>query len=223
MASIYGFVELLMMRQTTPQRQSEMLAKIHRQASLMIHIINELLDLARIEARRGNDFVLETAELEGLVADVLRDFKPPQERPQPSYVGSAHPHRVCVDRYKLHQALSNVLSNAYKYSPDGGGVEVRLRHGEGATAQLVGIEVSDRGIGLTPEQLARVGERFYRADASGNIPGTGLGMSIVKEIIELLGGHMALNSTAGAGTTVTLWLPTVAVEAEAPQLADAAA
>jgi signal transduction histidine kinase len=83
--------------------------------------------------------------------------------------------------------------------------------------------VSDSGIGLTPEQLARVGERFYRADASGNIPGTGLGMSIVKEIIELLGGHMALDSTAGVGTTVTLWLPTVAADAEAPQLADAAA
>jgi PAS domain S-box-containing protein len=223
MASIYGFVELLMMRQATPQRQSEMLAKIHRQASLMIHIINELLDLARIEARRGKDFVLETAELAQLVADVLRDFKPPQERPLPAYVGLAEPHRVCVDRHKLHQALNNVLSNAYKYSPGGGGVALRLRQGEGATAQLVGIEVSDSGIGLTPEQLARVGERFYRADASGNIPGTGLGMSIVKEIIELLGGHMALDSTAGVGTTVTLWLPTVAADAEAPQLADAVA
>jgi signal transduction histidine kinase len=223
MASIYGFVELLMMRQATPQRQSEMLAKIHRQASLMIHIINELLDLARIEARRGKDFVLETAELEQLAKDVLRDFKPPQERPLPAYAGLPEPHRVCVDRYKLHQALNNVLSNAYKYSPGGGGVALRLRQGEGANAQLVGIEVSDSGIGLTPEQLARVGERFYRADASGNIPGTGLGMSIVKEIIELLGGHMALDSTAGVGTTVTLWLPTVAADAEAPQLADAAA
>jgi signal transduction histidine kinase len=189
----------------------------------MIHIINELLDLARIEARRGKDFVLETAELELLVADVLRDFKAPQERPAPSYVGSAQPHRVCVDRYKLHQALSNVLSNAYKYSPDGGNVEVRLRHGEGAAAQLVGIEVSDRGIGLTTDQLARVGERFYRADASGNIPGTGLGMSIVKEIVELLGGHVALASAVGMGTTVTLWLPTVAAEAATPQLADAEA
>ncbi len=210
MASIYGFVELMMMRSMTPQRQSEMLAKIHRQASLMIHIINELLDLARIEARRGKDFVLETIELEELVADVLRDFKPPEQRALPVYAGLPGSHRVCVDRYKLHQALSNVLSNAYKYSPDGGAVQVRLRPGEDAQAQQVGIEVTDPGIGMTPDQLARVGERFYRADASGNIPGTGLGMSIVREIVELLGGCLALSSTPGTGTRVTLWLPTVA-------------
>jgi signal transduction histidine kinase len=223
MASIYGFVELLMMRQATPQRQSEMLAKIHRQATLMIHIINELLDLARIEARRGKDFVLETVEVDQLVADVLRDFKPPQERATPACTSLVAGQRVCVDRYKLHQALNNVLSNAYKYSPGGGAVAVRLCTGEDATAQLVGIEVSDRGIGMTPEQLSRVSERFYRADASGNIPGTGLGMSIVKEIIELLGGRMALASTAGEGTQVTLWLPTVAADATAPQQAEALA
>jgi signal transduction histidine kinase len=102
-------------------------------------------------------------------------------------------------------------------------VAVRLCTGEDANAQLVGIEVSDRGIGMTPEQLSRVSERFYRADASGNIPGTGLGMSIVKEIIELLGGRMALASTAGEGTQVTLWLPTVAADATAPQPAEALA
>jgi PAS domain S-box-containing protein len=216
MASIFGFVELLMMRQATPQRQSELLARIHRQASLMIHIINELLDLARIEARRGKDFVLESVTLDGLVTEVLRDFKPPHGRAQPSYVPLATSQRVCVDRTKVHQALSNVLSNAYKYSPDGGEVQVRLRPDEIDAGAGVGIEVIDPGIGMTPEQLARVGERFYRADASGNIPGTGLGMSIVREIIELLGGRVSLTSTAGQGTTVTLWLPTTAAETPAP-------
>jgi signal transduction histidine kinase len=63
---------------------------------------------------------------------------------------------------------------------------------------------------MTAEQLARVSERFYRADTSGSIPGTGLGMSIVKEIVELLGGRMALASEPGVGTTVTLWLPAAA-------------
>jgi signal transduction histidine kinase len=166
MASIYGFVELLMMRQATPQRQSEMLAKIHRQASLMIHIINELLDLARIEARRGKDFMLETVELDLLVAGVLRDFKPPQQRATPACTSGVAGQRVCVDRYKLHQALNNVLSNAYKYSPGGGEVAVHLRTGEGATAHLVGIEVSDRGIGMTPEQLSRVSERCTQSKRS---------------------------------------------------------
>jgi signal transduction histidine kinase len=61
-------------------------------------------------------------------------------------------------------------------------------------------------MGMTPEQVARVFERFYRADASGNIPGTGLGMSIVKEIIELHGGEVEFASVIGVGTTVTLWV-----------------
>jgi signal transduction histidine kinase len=71
----------------------------------------------------------------------------------------------------------------------------------------VGLRVTDQGLGMTPEQLARVFERFYRADPSGNIPGTGLGMSLVKEIVELQGGQVELQSEAGVGTAVTLWLP----------------
>ena len=79
-------------------------------------------------------------------------------------------------------------------------------HTEAQGAQ-VGVQVQDDGIGMTPEQLNRVCERFYRADSSGQIQGTGLGMSIVKEIVELSGGHLQIDSTLGAGTTVTLWLP----------------
>jgi signal transduction histidine kinase len=82
-----------------------------------------------------------------------------------------------------------------------------LRWVDSAGASMVGLQIVDAGIGMTPDQLARVSERFYRADASGSIPGTGLGMSIVKEIVELLGGRLALASEPGRGTTVTLWLP----------------
>ena len=116
---------------------------------------------------------------------------------------------VRIDRNKLHQALGNVLSNAYKYSPGGGPVAVALQADKPAAAgeaQLWGIRVQDQGIGMTAEQLGRVSERFYRADASGTIPGTGLGMSIVKEIVELLGGRLQLQSAAGQGSCVTLWL-----------------
>ena len=70
-----------------------------------------------------------------------------------------------------------------------------------------GIRVSDQGLGMTPEQLEKVFDRFFRADTSGNIPGTGLGMTIVKEIIELHGGQVSVDSEFGVGTTVTLWLP----------------
>ena len=76
----------------------------------------------------------------------------------------------------------------------------------------IGVRIADQGIGMTPEQLGRVFERFYRADASGNIPGTGLGMSLVKEIVELHGGDVEVASEYGKGTTVTLWLPVAEAE-----------
>jgi signal transduction histidine kinase len=218
MASIFGFVELMLHRQLSPERQRDVLETIHRQSQLMINIVNELLDLARIEARRGSDFVLETVDLADLVRDVLHDFNPPQERAVPQLATEAALTTVCVDLNKMRQALSNVLSNAYKYSPGGGAVSVRLVDGPPAAAgtpPTVGVEVRDRGIGMTAEQLARVSERFYRADASGSIPGTGLGMSIVKEITELLGGRLALASEPEQGTAVTLWLPTAAATASA--------
>ena len=204
MASIYGFSELMLRRTLSPQRQGEVLETIHRQTTLMIAIVNELLDLARIEARRGKDFNLEVLDLHRLVADVVHDFQPPAQRPVPLLTVPARSALARVDRNKMAQAIGNVLSNAYKYSPDGGSVRVQILF-EGS--DRVGVQIDDEGIGMTPEQLARVSERFYRADASGNIPGTGLGMSIVKEIVELLGGSLALASEPRRGTRVTLWLP----------------
>ncbi len=211
MASIFGFCELLMVCRATPERQKEMLAVMHRQSNRMMAILDELLDLARIESRRGTDFELVTLDLARLVHDVVGDFKPPGERLPPQLPLPTDGAVVRVDRNKMHQALSNVLSNAYKYSPGGGAVSLRLVRDADASHPdrpvFWGICVQDQGIGLTCEQLARVGERFYRADASGNIPGTGLGMAIVKEILELLGGRLQVQSQLGQGSQVTLWLP----------------
>ena len=219
MASIFGFCELLMVRRATPERQQEMLAVVHRQSKRMVAILDELLDLARIESRRGTDFELVTLDLAQLVHDVVGEFKPPGERPPPQMPLLTDGALVRVDRNKMHQALSNVLSNAYKYSPGGGPVSLRLVRDADASQPdrpvMWGVCVQDQGIGLTPEQLARVGERFYRADASGNIPGTGLGMAIVKEILELLGGRMLVQSQPGQGSQVTLWLPLAAQRAVA--------
>ena len=209
MASIYGFTELMIQRPLRPEQQREVMDTIHRQTGLMITIVNELLDLARIEARRGADFELETLDLSELADEVIRDFKPPGDRQPPRVVPCDVPCQVRVDRHKVAQALGNVLSNAYKYSPSGGAVQVALVFGDSDAGREVGLQVRDEGIGMTPAQLARVSERFYRADASGSIPGTGLGMAIVKEIIELLGGRMALASEPGRGTTVTLWMPQI--------------
>jgi signal transduction histidine kinase len=214
MASIYGFTELLLNQDFDTADQRDFLAIIFKQSELMISIINELLDLARIEARRGKDFVLENIDLHALLHEIVAGFKTPLERPAPLLPPPNGPHWVRADRKKLTQAVSNVLSNAYKYSPDGGTVNIAFDLAAGESIEpgekspsLIGIRISDHGIGMTPEQLARVCERFYRADTSGKIPGTGLGMSIVKEIVELHGGVLDLDSQIGTGSSVTLWLP----------------
>lgn len=203
MASIYGFSELLLQAEFDEDSRREMLETIYRQSSLMSSIINELLDLARIEARRGKDFVLERAALPEIVGEAVAGYKPPAGRDSPQVDVPENMPLVSVDRKKMQQAILNILSNAYKYSPAGG--EVRIAWCQ--DGRRVGVQIIDPGIGMTPEELARVWERFYRADTSGKIPGTGLGMSIVKEIVEIHGGTVQVVSTPGAGSSVSLWLP----------------
>ena len=214
MASIYGFTELLMTQDFDEAERRDFLDTIYRQSELMISIINELLDLARIEARRGKDFNIERVDVGELLRDVVGGFKTPGGRPSPTEPSSDGTLWVSADRKKLIQAVSNVISNAYKYSPDGGavGIDLATLPGNDDLPSRIGIRITDYGIGMTPEQLTHVCERFYRADTSGKIPGTGLGMSIVKEIVELHGGDLEITSKVGAGTTVMLWLPTSTVE-----------
>ena len=219
MASIFGFTELLITQEFEEAEQGEFLETIYKQSELMISIINELLDLARIEARRGKDFTLERIDVRNLLHEIVTGFKTPGARPAPQEPPANGSLWVSADRQKLIQAISNVISNAYKYSPDGGAVGIELVPPT-SDVPLLGIRITDHGIGMTPGQLARVCERFYRADVSGQVPGTGLGMSIVKEIVALHGGQLELDSKVGAGTTVTIWLPAVRTQTE-PAAVDA--
>lgn len=207
MVSVFGFTELLLNRPVTEGRRRDMLETIHRQSQRLIHMVNELLDLARIEARQGKDLQRAPCDLGHLVQQAAAPFVEQwgAERLRMRLGGADV--RVNVDGEKMMRAFTNVLSNAFKYSPGGGAVSIDVVSGELHGAPSVGLRFVDGGIGMAPEQLRRVCERFYRADPSGNIPGTGLGMSLVKEITELHGGRIDIDSEAGCGTTVTLWLP----------------
>ena len=206
MASIYGFTELLLATEIDEATRREMLASIHGQTRLLVDIINELLDLARIEARRGKDFRIESVDLARLIEDTAAAMQFDPARWPLAIELPAGPLTVRADSGKLRQAFTNVLSNARKYSPEGGEVRIAARR-ESSPAPRIGIEIADSGIGMTPAQLGHLFERFWRADTSGAIPGTGLGMAIVKEIVELHGGSVEVRSRHKAGTTVTLWLP----------------
>jgi signal transduction histidine kinase len=165
-----------------------------------------------MEARRGRDFRRERLCLATLVQDVVRNYQAPPHRSAPRFQKPADAALVVGDADKLRQAMLNVLSNAYKYSPAGGDVEISLLHEVRKGAERVGLRVADPGIGMEPHQLQRVFERFYRADHSGAVPGTGLGMSIVNEIVSLHQGDIDIESAPRRGTRVTLWLQLAAQE-----------
>ena len=207
MASILGFSEVLLDSTVDEDQRKEMTAIIHRQSVRIAKIINELLDLARIEARRGNDFVLKTTDMYDIVKKAINDFKAPEQRAGPVVAATSEPLYASVDCDKFQQALSNIISNAYRYSPEGSIVSIDFRTKIEDDRELVGVSIVDQGIGMTAGQLERVFERFYRADTSGKVPGTGLGMSIAKEIIEFHRGGVEVQSSMGKGTRVTVWLP----------------
>jgi signal transduction histidine kinase len=150
----------------------------------MVAIIDQLLDLARIEARQGSDFVLERVVLQDAVGSSVADYRPPDGRPAPAVEEGVSPLFVEVDRQKLQQAVLNIVSNAYKYSPQGGEVRLRYRAETGPAGPRHGL--SDQGIGRHPNK--RHVQRFRQAWATSR---HWLGMSIVKEIIELYAAKCA--------------------------------
>ena len=219
--SVFGFSELMLGRPTTEEQRREMLQIIHRQAALLVSLVDELLDLARLE--QGGQRMLSPArhELALLVGTTVQGLSVPGDsrRVQVGPLPTQAP--LHVDAKLFHRALLNVLPNAFKYSPQGGDITLQALPGtlpapdgtpsapDGGTPAW-GLRITDQGMGMSPEQVARVFERFYRADQSGTVPGTGLGMSLVKEIVELHAGRVDVQSSLGQGCAVTLWWPAAA-------------
>ena len=193
----------------------EQLEVVYRQTGKLARLVDELLDVSRIESGRLELSVVDV-DLPDLVAEVMRrhqlmstkhDLK---LRYDPA--GALH---VRGDRDHLEQVLNNLFSNAMKYSPDGGSIDVDVaRAGE---LEIV-LRVADHGIGIRPEELARVFGLFYRSPdrLARDVGGMGLGLHISKEIVDRLHGRIWADSDAGKGTTFHVALPAMvpaAVEA----------
>ncbi|MEI7612585.1 MAG: ATP-binding protein [Betaproteobacteria bacterium] len=204
MASILGFSELLLQRDYDKKNSRDLIEIIARQARRVTDLLNELLDLARIEARRGKDFNLAVHDLRLIVQAVATST---ESTDRVILDIPDHAALVKIDEEKIHQALSNLLSNALKYSPQDKSVHISLIQASDEIPPCIKVAFKDQGIGLSATHLAHIGERFWRADTSGVIPGTGLGMSLVNEITHLHGGSIEINSALGKGSCITLCLP----------------
>jgi signal transduction histidine kinase len=209
MSSIHGFSELLMSRELDAETTREVVETIHSQSHLVVRIVNDLLDLERIASGNSvRDIAIAELSLDGFVPRVLDSLMVEGDpRRAEIGVGFGVGASVLADEGMLRRALLNVLSNAFKYSrAKGGAVVVGLVRREHAGRPEIGIEVRDSGIGMTPDQVGHVFDRFYRADPDNLVPGTGLGMTLVREIAERMDGSVQIESALGEGTVVTLWL-----------------
>ena len=207
LASVFGFTELLLKRSVPQQKQREMLETVHSHSSRLIELVNEMVDLKQIDSRRKSAPRREACRLRDVVLPMVADER--ARSPNHEFLTSlAHgDHVVYVDSMLTQRALANVLANAVRYSKEGSRVQVTTTMGRRQGEAMIGLVVADQGIGMTPEQVSRIFERFYRGDSSGHVSGNGLGMSIVKEICEQQGGRVQVTSTHGKGTVVTLWIP----------------
>lgn len=212
LTSIKGMVQLLQRQLARLGGVSEMmvstLASIDVAAGKMTSLIDQLLDVSQLDMTREIDLLRREVDLRPMLEAVLTQYRETGSNhefvlncSETSVVGS-------WDADRVERAVANLVANAVKYSPGGGQVAVsleRVREGE-ATWAL--IEVSDQGIGIPETDLQSIFERFHRAaNVRGQIPGTGIGLAYVQEIVDRHGGLIAVESTEGRGSTFTVRLP----------------
>lgn len=190
-----------------PEEAAEFVDVIDRHAKRLCQLVDDLLDLSKIESKNFRLTLVEQ-DVVPIVAHVARLLEEPARKRRVNLRVQRHDEALLcrVDRRALEQVLMNLLDNALKYAGDGAQVVIASRPRPGGGVE---ISVSDNGPGISPAHLGRIFERFYRVDAgrSREVGGTGLGLSIVKHIVELMNGTIDVESELGKGSTFTVRLP----------------
>jgi signal transduction histidine kinase/CheY-like chemotaxis protein len=218
LTSIKGYVDLVVDGEAGEinEVQREFLTIVQENSDRLVTLINDLLDISRIESGRVH-LNIQPVDVGEVFADVLGTFRTMIDQAGLEVEVEVHEAlpQASADRDRLGQVLANLVSNAVKYSPEGGTVTLRAQPHE----DWVVASVADQGIGIEEEHLEQLFSKFYRVDSSytRDIGGTGLGLSICKSIVELMGGHIGVRSEAGVGSTFSFSLPQAA-EPEEPAL-----
>ena len=206
LASLLGFTELLYARDFSADQRKQYLGVMLREGRRLTDLINDVLHIQRLEAGH-QDLELAPADLQALIQRAVVAAGEDSLRPISVRRTSGLP-LVMIDTDAILQVLSNYLSNARKYSPDGGAIRVTTRLVEG----MVEISIEDHGLGIPAESLPKLFGTFYRVDTGDRrlIKGTGLGLSINRRIVEAHGGKVVVSSAGpGKGSRFEFTLPAV--------------
>jgi len=228
--SIIGFSEVLDSIKSLDDKQRRYVQNIQKSGRVLLDMINDILDLAKIESGKM-DLRLSEFRIDGVIQAQCDFFRPQTERKNIDLEIDIEPDltELFQDQAKVQQILSNLLSNAIKFTPEGGRIEVRARRElPAANGQAIETErgdlddggkllliISDTGVGIAEEDQVAIFEKFRQGQAvmaqgdaiTREYSGTGLGLSIVKELCKLLGGEITLESQIGRGSTFTVHLP----------------
>ena len=206
LTSIQGFSEILLTENDiTSTEREKFLSYINQQAIKLASLISDLLDLSRIEAETFVSLETSLCSASKLLNDMLPVLQESYPRHEFKVVSLEQPDEMLVNREMIEQVFNNLLSNAANYSPLGGVISI-------SGALLDGfyqLSIADEGVGMTPEQVEKIFDKFYRVDkANTAVTGTGLGLCIVRDIIERHGGKVTVESNLGEGTKVFFTVPT---------------
>jgi signal transduction histidine kinase len=206
LTSIRSFSELLLSYEEDPATQKEFLRIINNESERLTRLVNDVLDISRIEAGHMN-WQMASVDVTDLLDDLARTFGPLVTLAQLEFLVDVRPGlpRVHGDRDRLHQVFANLLNNAMKFTPPGGSIVLRAEAVDGH----VRISVGDTGVGIAAQEHERIFEKFQQVGnaLTGKPRGTGLGLPICRDIVEHHRGWMWVTSTPGVGSTFTVALP----------------
>ena len=206
LSSVLGFTELMLTKELKPERQKKYLTTIYQEAKRLTALINDFLDVQRMESGKQT-YDKKYEDLASIIENVIETQKVNTTIHQFHVRKETDKTTVLGDRDKLAQVFTNLISNAIKYSPEGGNITVRIYE----RGNRLCVDVQDEGLGIPEEAIPNLFTKFYRVDNSDRrrIGGTGLGLAIVKEIVKAHEGEVTVTSELKKGSTFTVSLPLV--------------
>jgi PAS domain S-box-containing protein len=223
MNAILGFSQLMLRDQDLTPRQCQYLGTINRSGEHLLALINDVLEMSKIEAGRTT-LNPSTFDLPGLLKDLEMMFRVRTDEKKLSFsveMIGAVPQYIVADINKLRQVFINVLGNAVKFTEQGGiGLRVRVDR-DGATGPILEVEIEDTGPGISPDDQGKLFRHFEQTKTGQQAgTGTGLGLAISQEFVRLMGGGITVNSQVGKGSVFVIQLPLKEGEAQAVQARD---